>query len=279
MHFKTTKLQPFGLLIEPENPENKSIHDLDNLALKALLDSEHLIVLRGFDTFTEAEEFSDYCETFGEICLWPFGKVLELVEKENPEDHIFDNSYMPLHWDGMYREQVPETQIFHCLNAPGTDHGGGTTFVNTKLALANVSEDIRDLWGKATCTYSRKSEHYDSKTVAPILSKHPEKGFSVIRYCEPTRSEGESFINHAGFELTGIPLEDAENFIVNLNKELYSPENLYIHRWISGDIVFSDNHTLLHGRESFVKGAPRHIRRVQLLGEVPLNNPHLIYEK
>ncbi|WP_108870331.1 TauD/TfdA dioxygenase family protein [Aquimarina aquimarini] len=278
MNFIATKLYPFGLLIEPVSGQ-EDIRNIDVNELKDVLSREHLIALRGFRSFDSAENFSDYCEKFGEISLWPFGKVLELIEQDNPKDHIFDHTYIPLHWDGMYREQVPETQVFHCVNSPGIDNKGGTTFVNTKLVLEKTPESVRELWNKITCAYSRKMEFYDSKTIAPLLTKHPEKDFSVIRYCEPPHNNDESFINHPGFEVEGIPKQEIENFIENLNKILYSPENLYTHQWKTGDIVFSDNHTLLHGREAFTKGAPRHIRRVQLLGKTPLDNPHLIYTK
>lgn len=278
MNFKTTKLKPFGLLIEPVDGKD-DIRDLDINELQSRLSDEHLLALRGFRSFDSADEFSVYCETFGEISIWPFGKVLELIRHDNPKDHIFDSSYMPLHWDGMYREQVPETQVFHCVSAPGIGNRGGTTFTNTKMALEKMPEDLQESWSKISCTYSRKMEFYDSKTIAPIITKHPEKDYPVIRYCEPTLGNGESFLNHAGFEVEGVPKQGLDDFIQEINQVLYSPENLYTHQWQTGDIVFSDNHTLLHGREAFAEHAPRHIRRVQLLGDKPLDNPHLIYTK
>ncbi|WP_422090090.1 TauD/TfdA dioxygenase family protein [Tenacibaculum ovolyticum] len=278
MNFKTTKLEPFGLLIEPIIGK-ENVHDLDINELKDIISNEHLISLRGFKSFDNAEEFTIYCEKFGDICLWPFGKVLELVEQEKPKDHIFDSTYIPLHWDGMYREKVPHIQVFHCVRSPGTDNRGGTTFVNTKLVLEKTSKKIKEYWSKISCVYSRKMEFYDSKTIAPILTKHPEKDYPVIRYCEPPLDNDESFVNHPGFEVEGIPKEEVGAFIENLNKTLYAPENLYTHQWKTGDIVFSDNNTLLHGRESFVKGAPRHLRRIQLLGKNQIDNPHLIYTK
>ncbi|MFC5046559.1 TauD/TfdA dioxygenase family protein [Aquimarina hainanensis] len=278
MNFNITKLRPFGLLIEPV-PGKEDIRNIDINELKKALSDEHLLALRGFHSFDTATDFSNYCETFGEISVWPFGKVLELIEHDNPKDHIFDNSYIPLHWDGMYREQVPETQVFHCVSAPGSNNGGGTTFVNTKQVLEKTKKETLEYWNKITCIYSRKMEFYDSKTIAPILTKHPERDFSVIRYCEPPNTTDASFINHPGFAIEGIPSQEIDDFIQDLNKTLYAPENLYTHQWQTGDIVFSDNHTLLHGREPFLKGAPRHIRRVQLLGKTPLDNPHLIYTK
>ena len=112
-----TRLQPFGVLIEARQPED-DLHALSIDLLRELVWTERLIVLRGFQTFASTDAFVAYCERWGEISVWPFGKVLELIERLNPEDHIFDNNYVPLHWDGMYRLQVPEFQLFRCVKAP-----------------------------------------------------------------------------------------------------------------------------------------------------------------
>ncbi|MBY0370343.1 TauD/TfdA family dioxygenase, partial [bacterium] len=110
MHYDITRVDPFGLRLQPEG-EAFPIHQIPIERLRHLLRMYHLLVLRGFQTFSSAEAFADYCSKWGEVSIWPFGKVLELVEQKNPADHIFDNNYVPLHWDGMYRPQVPEFQI------------------------------------------------------------------------------------------------------------------------------------------------------------------------
>ncbi|WP_408074555.1 TauD/TfdA dioxygenase family protein [Legionella pneumophila] len=209
------------------------------------------------------------------LSLWPFGKVLELIEQEDPEDHIFDHSYMPLHWDGMYRPQVPEYQIFHCVKAPLPGQGGRTTFSNTILALQFASSEIKELWNKVSGTYQRKMEFYNSKTVSPIITKHPQKDFSVIRYNEPPSVDKGHFVNPPDIEFTGIDQEELDFFHRSLENALYSPDNFYAHEWQNGDIVIADNFSLLHGREGFVSRSPRHIQRVHVLSNPPFDNPGL----
>lgn len=278
MELKQTLLKPFGLLLEPERP-GADIRDLDVDIVRELLWREHLVTLRGFKTFAGAEDFSQYCEGWGPISVWPFGKVLELVERKNPEDHIFDNNYVPLHWDGMYRPQVPEFQIFHCVSAPLGDQGGRTTFSDTTRVLERASTQTRNLWAGVTGVYQRKMEYYHSKTIAPIIAKHPTRGFPVIRYCEPPREDDETFINHPDLEFTGVAEGENADFHRSLRDALYAPENFYAHSWQTGDVVVTDNHTLLHGREAFTSGAPRHLRRVHVLGRPPLDNPHLVFHQ
>lgn len=274
MQYEITKIKPFGVRIEA-NDSTQDVRDLNVEMLRTLFQTEHLVLLRGFRTFSEADDFAAYCERWGEISVWPFGKVLELIERENPQDHIFDNNYVPLHWDGMYRPKVPEYQIFHCVSAPLQGQGGRTTFSNTMLALEHAPSDSKDLWNKVTGVYQRKMEFYDSKTISPIITQHPYKGYSVIRYNEPPSDEKGRFVNPPDLEFLGISHEEREAFHRSLKEALYSPRNFYAHEWQSGDIVIADNFSLLHGREEFVTKAPRHLRRVHVLSDPPLNNPGL----
>jgi alpha-ketoglutarate-dependent taurine dioxygenase len=275
MEPKKTRIEPFGLLLEPGRPHG-DIRDVDVNLLRELLWSERLIVLRGFRTFTGAEDLSEYCERWGEISVWPFGKVLELVEHNNPEDHIFDNNYVPLHWDGMYRPQVPEFQIFHCVQAPRAGQGGRTTFSNTALALKNASDPRRALWERVTGHYQRKMEFYNSKTISPIIDTHPFRGFSVIRYNEPPLEGFGQFLNPPILEFSGVSEEELTEFHRSLREALYAPTNFYAHEWHEGDLVVADNFSLLHGREAFETKAPRHLRRVHVLSRTPLDNPRLV---
>jgi alpha-ketoglutarate-dependent taurine dioxygenase len=238
MNHKVTPLKPFGVLLEP-NGENIHVKDLDIESLRKLFWQEQLVLLRGFATFENSEDFASYCDSWGEVSIWPFGKVLELVEQDDPKDHIFDSSYVPLHWDGMYRPQVPEYQIFHCAKAPLPGQGGRTTFSNTILALKNASSESKELWSKVTGVYERKMEFYNSKTVSPVITKHPQKDFSVIRYNEPHVEDKGDFVNPPNQEFTGISPEELNTFHHSLKEALCAPENFYAHEWQTGDIVIT----------------------------------------
>lgn len=268
--------KPFGLIVEGKGID---IKEVDVTWLRELVWNERLIVLRGFRTFNGADEFANYCERWGEVSVWPFGKVLELIERNNPEDHIFDNNYVPLHWDGMYRPQVPEFQLFHCVRAPKAGQGGRTTFSNTVSALEKADSNTRQLWDKVTGHYQRKMEFYDSKTVSPIIDTHPLRGHSVIRYNEPPAKGYGNFVNPPTLDFTGVSADKVAEFHKTLKDALYAPENYYAHEWHEGDIVVADNFSLLHGREGFETKAPRHLRRVHVLSNPPLNNPRLVSHK
>ena len=274
MNFKLSKLSPFGVVVEPQTKPTH-IREVDVQSIRSLYLENHIVLLRGFETFQSSDEFADYCENWGEISVWPFGKVLELIQHENPKDHIFDSSYVPMHWDGMYRPQVPEYQIFHCVKAPLAGHGGRTTFSNTVSVLKNIDEATLKLWSKVTGIYKRKMEFYNSKTVSPIVTKHPFRDYSVVRYNEVHTAANGNFVNPPDQEFIGIPEEELESFHQSIKEALYDPANFYAHEWEQGDVVITENFTLLHGRESFVSNSPRHIQRVQVLSNPPLANTGL----
>jgi alpha-ketoglutarate-dependent taurine dioxygenase len=274
MNYRVSHLKPFGVFVEPK-AKDTNVNSLDIKILREMFLQEQLVLLRGFDTFKTSEEFSNYCELWGEISIWPFGKVLELIEQDNPEDHIFDNSYVPLHWDGMYRPQVPEYQIFHCVKAPLPGQGGRTVFSNSILALKNAPAELKEIWKKVTGIYKRKMEFYNSMTRSPIITKHPLRDFSIIRYNEPPTEEKGHFVNPPELEFTGVDRDALTAFHQNLKEVLYSPNNFYAHEWQNGDVVITDNFSLLHGREGFISKSPRHLQRVQVLSHPPFNNPGL----
>ncbi|EGU56616.1 PvcB protein [Vibrio nigripulchritudo ATCC 27043] len=274
MNYKITPLEPFGVIVEPIS-KNTSVKDLNIEKMRDLFKQRQLVLLRGFETFEESDDFADYCEGWGEISIWPFGKVLDLIQKDDPGDHIFDSSYMPLHWDGMYRPQVPEYQIFQCVKAPKPGQGGRTTFTNTIMALENAPEEHVEFWKKVIGNYERKMEFYNSRTVSPIITKHPLQDHLVIRYNEPHFEERGDLLNPPDTQFTGITQDEVEYFHQTLREALYDPLNFYAHEWQTGDIVITDNFNLLHGREAFISQSPRHIRRVQVLSNPPFDNPSL----
>jgi len=265
---------PFGKMIYP----TVGGADLDLLPVSVtrnLVREHHIVVLRGFRSFSDQEQFVRYAESWGQIMLWPFGEVLELVEHENPVDHVFDNSWMPFHWDGAFVEQIPEFQIFQCVAAPGEGHGGRTVFCDTTRMLENASTDVRALWEAATVTYQIENKsHYGGRAVSPVVVPHPDRGYPTVRYAEPIPDEI-AFHNRPSMSFAGVPTERVAELKLSLRDGLYDPRNCYAHSWQTGDVVITDNYALLHGREPYTNRCGRHLRRIHILGEPPLSNPAL----
>ncbi|EPL9570693.1 TauD/TfdA dioxygenase family protein [Providencia rettgeri] len=268
-------IKPFGLLIT----SNKAYQDISVLPINRLrqLTREHgLVILRYFQSgFANTQKLVAYSQQWGEIMMWPFGEVLDVQEQANPSDHILDNGHIPLHWDGMYRETVPEFQIFHCVLAPMVGQGGCTTFVNTEKLINELNDDTCTLWKNTVITYKTKQvTHYGGEVTSPLICLHPNGHKWVMRYNEPMRTIDEKYSEHHSLSFSGIAVGEQNHFKQNLNKLLYDPQYCYAHQWEAGDILMCDNFTLIHGRDAFFSQAPRHIQRVHIHSSPIYVNPH-----
>jgi alpha-ketoglutarate-dependent taurine dioxygenase len=261
-------LQPFGLLVMAR-ARGHSLQSLPPTWFEDRIREHRLLLLRGFAPFLDAERLSDYCATWGELMQWPFGTVLELVEHANPTDHIFDSSCVPFHWDGMYTKQLPAYQFFHCVNAIDAADGGQTIFCDSSRIWADADPAVRARWRNIVVTYTiEKVAHYGGQVTAPLVCAHPVDGSPVLRFNEPPPAEIR-FLNRPSLRFEGLSPDAVDAFVEEMRTLLYSPRYMYSHEWETGDIVIADNYVLLHGRTAFTSRAPRHVRRVHILGDPP----------
>ncbi|MFI2242067.1 TauD/TfdA dioxygenase family protein [Streptomyces chrestomyceticus] len=260
---------PFGVLITATGP-GVPVTAVPVPWLRDLTRRHHLVALRGFTAPADATELDAYARTWGEVMEWPFGTVFDVRAHQDPEDHVFDTGFMPLHWDGMYVDFVPEFQVFHCVAAPGAAEGGGTLFCDTTRVLADADEETLERWRGLTLRYrNAKVSHYGGLVVSPLIEPHPDAGFPVMRFLEPV-PDGEHIINQPDVHVDGLEGEAATAELAAIRDAAYDPRHVYVHAWQQDDIVIADNYTLLHTRVPYRRGLPRHLRRVHVLGEPPL---------
>ncbi|CDL83933.1 tyrosine isonitrile desaturase/decarboxylase [Xenorhabdus szentirmaii] len=266
-------MKPFGLLLTPNHPD-QDISTLSVDRLRELAREYLLVVLRGFRSgFTDKEKLTEYSAQWGEIMMWPFGAVLDVMEHAEPSDHVLDSGNLPLHWDGMYRETIPEFQIFHCVSAPSSAQGGRTSFTNTEKLIADASDDERERWENTTITYrTSKVTHYGGEVISPLLCLHPDGKKWVMRYNEPMDQEDGKYADHHSVVMHGLSPDEQKAREKALRERLYDPRYYYAHQWQIGDIAICDNFTLLHGREAFISHSPRHIQRVHIHGKPVCEN-------
>ncbi|CDL80228.1 tyrosine isonitrile desaturase/decarboxylase [Xenorhabdus cabanillasii] len=266
-------ITPFGVMITPNWPD-QDVATLPVDTLRELARTHLLVILRGFSSgFTDPERLTEYSRRWGEIMMWPFGTVLDVMEHQDPSDHVLDSTEIPLHWDGMYRETIPEFQIFHCVSAPEATQGGRTTFVNTEQLILDASEDERHSWKNTIITYrTSRVTHYGGEVVSPLVCLHPDGEKWVMRYNEPMAVDSEKYSDHHAVEFAGFSSEQQKVLEKELKSRLYEPRYFFAHQWQTGDIAISDNFTLLHGRESFVTRSSRHLQRVHIHGTPICNN-------
>lgn len=251
------QISPFGLIVTPGRPDVDLSHFSGGL-VKKLIASNRILIFRGFPPL-EADAFTRFSEHFGEILEWEFGAVNDLVVHDEARNYLYTNHAVPFHWDGAFIGTPPHYIIFHCDLAPAPGDGGETLFCDTTRVLDHAPAEQRALWEQIVITYStEKIVHYGGTFSSPVIVKHPFEQTAVLRYAEPVVD-----LNPVTLSIAGVA--DRAGFIDDLGRRLRDPRCCYSHRWLAGDLVVADNHTLLHAREAFRAGAARHIRRVNVV--------------
>lgn len=254
-------LAPFGLVVEAaDGPVD--LRGVSPAVVAGLTVEHRVLVLRGFPLL-EVDELVAYCERWGDVLTWDFGKVLELVVRENPKNYLFAGGPVPYHWDGAFAASTPDFFLFQCRHA-SVGGGGETVFCDTTRAVRAVAPERLAAWSDVSVTYrTAKEAHYGGDVTWRLVSTHPRTGERILRYAEPLPPE--EFLNPLSVRVAGLVDGSVDGLLGELRELLYRPEFCYAHEWRDGDIVVVDNHSLLHGRRAFRGDVSRRLERIQII--------------
>jgi taurine dioxygenase len=87
----------------------------------------------------------------------------------------------------------------------------------------------------------------------PVISEHPRLGLPVLLVCQQQTDR-----------IIGVTPSESEELLADLFERLYAPDNVYVHRWRTGDLLVWDNLAIQHGRPAFADGSERTLRRVTI---------------
>jgi alpha-ketoglutarate-dependent taurine dioxygenase len=196
----------FGLLIEPG--DQNSLPKISVGALRILARKHQLLVLRGFDVLCD-DEFVKYCSEWGELFEWNFGFLLDLIEHPEPRNYLFTSGKVPMHWDGAFREHVPEFQIFRCVDS-AAGCGGETLFADTHSIVEGATPEQLKRWRSIAISYKTEQvAHYGGCFTSPLICRHPRSSRAVIRYGEPA-DEATSKLNPFEVSFAGVDEQETE---------------------------------------------------------------------
>ncbi|WP_067460051.1 FAD-dependent oxidoreductase [Actinomadura macra] len=261
--WQRSDLTPFGVVLLAD--DTADLADLPSQWLKELLLREHLILLRRFTGAETIDQLEEFACRLGEPVLWGDRPAMSVRAQSNPDDHVNETGFLPIHWDGMYKPDTPDFQVFQCLRSvDAAVTGGATLFSDTTKVMADADPGTRSLWRSLTFRYDRPlGEEIISRT-CPLVVEHPHTGQPTLRFTEPV-PEGTTIINPPRITLERVPAgHDTTEIMRRLQEVLYDPRHMYAHHWQDGDIVLTDNRSLLHTREPYPPGAERHLLRVHI---------------
>lgn len=258
---KLERLDPFGIAI---TVVDKAVDRLDVAALQDLLGEHGLVLVRNLTAPTRDELLAlarSFDSGHAKLLEWDFGPVMEMRREPSPSNYLFSAERVPFHWDGAFH-RVPSCLVFHCLAAPTPGGGGETLFADAAALWRRATPDERQQWMQIRLVYeTEKKAHYGGRIETDMVRTHPRTGANIVRFAEEVETE----LNPVSLGIIGLPECDVAAFVRTMTDRLYDPSYCYSHSWQDGDLLFVDNHRLLHGRRGFLVDSPRHLRRVQIL--------------
>jgi len=252
---------------------------LDNAAFERIRQAwyEGLILLFRNQALDEKQQ-ADFAARFGEL-----GKVLNkhggsgsypgvmyisnIVENGRLIGALPDGE-MYFHSDQCYVERPAMATMLYAMEIPS--RGGNTLFANMYRAYDALPHSVKQrLEGrKALNVYDyRNSATTRGAAVAgdsprcahPVFRTHPDTGRKAVYVNRlMTRS------------IEGLPQTESTELLELLFEHCERAEFVYEHRWTPGDLILWDNRCTLHARTDFDASERRKLRRVALLGEVPV---------
>lgn len=239
------------------NFEEKS--SLTDLPVRELVLQHRLVLIRGLGQFSAPEFEQTVAQMAGgyqNLLRWDFGWLMEVREYEIKHNYLFTAEAVPMHWDGAFHVS-PFILAFQCAEAASS--GGGTTFCDTTRVWQAATTDEQAEWSRLSLTLqTEKKAHYGGTKTMPLVNRHPVSGEVILRAAERVTTQ------YNPVEVT-IEGNSSRDWLSDFAERFYDPRFAQTHNWQAGDILFADNHALLHGRQAFSGAGRRCLRRVQIL--------------
>ena len=252
-------------LTQPVSPA-----ELDTLR-RALQD--HLVlVIRGQSL--NSEEYLTAIRLFGD----PMQQHLtDWLMPEHPEIAILDSRQIPASPDGKVRQpgsrdwhtdstnfaRPPKITALYAISLPSS--GGDTGFANMHMAYDELPEakqaklSAMQTLNKAEDRVYIAAEHKNKGQIHPLIRTHPETGRKAI-YIHPGKAE----------RFVGMEPEESLTFMNELMETVIQPEICYRHKWQVGDLLLSDNRSVVHyAYDDYDHAEGRVMHRVILEGDIP----------
>lgn len=184
------------------------------------------------------------------------------------------------HTDVTFVVQPPSFSVLRSLTIPPV--GGDTLWANTATAYASMPVELRELADKLRVLHTNEFDYAEFanrvqnldpkfvkrfstfastvyKTIHPVVRVHPETG--------------ERSLLLGGFArgFVGYRTHDFEVLRNLFQAHITKPEHTVRWNWQAGDLIIWDNRSTQHYAASDYGSEARHVRRVTVVGEVPVS--------
>ncbi|KAI1324201.1 Clavaminate synthase-like protein [Xylariaceae sp. FL0255] len=268
-------LYPCGIMIKPTNPASGyTLSSVDMQKVRILAETSSPIVLRGFANTKDRRTYIAKAYDLGEIFMW---KSLVTVVKDaantDPGSSVaFSSEAMPMHFDGIFKvvkvkdeatgkekkvSDPPRMQYFVSQSAaqPGD---GYTLFSSSDLFVKYLPQayPIEKL-ERLRWTVDSYGHYHHQISDIPLVVRHPTRDTPCMRWHSPWPKYKTAF-GHAEITIDN----GSQNVIPLVDGLLYDRRVCLRFSWEEGDVLVSDNMSMLHTRTSFNNTKPRELWRI-----------------
>lgn len=268
-------LYPAGLMIRPANgAKSLGIEDIDALKVRQLAEHNSPVIVRDFAQTKHRERFVAKAHDMGIPTPWKFGLVLEVKDHGSTGqglNNVLSQEWMPFHFDGMFKTEKrtredgseylhpnpPRFQTFVAVT-PSPKNTGYTLFSSSRLVFQHLPQD-KPLEYLKKLTWSVRTPSFGNAHMKqlPLVADHPETKQPCLCFHERWPQE------KTQFDPTHVEIENGDESVCEVLESLLHDRRVcYWHSWEEGDLLVSDNLSMMHTRSSFQAGVDRELWRI-----------------
>lgn len=186
------------------------------------------------------------------------------------KDGILGNSEVSFHSDYAYTPQPTLAISLHGLTCPYETTS--TRFASGVRALDKLPAELRErverLEGVNLFAADEKALG-SRQTLDDYPEDFPRQVHPLVLTDEMTGQQALYTTQMYCAAIVGMPQDEANALLEQLHGYLYSPDNIYIHRWREGDFVIWSNQRIHHARGALDPANERTLRRVCITNADP----------
>lgn len=269
-------LYPCGLVVTPKHPHlHYPLWSVDMQKVRKLAEVCSPVILRGFQHTRDRRTFIAKAHDLGTILPWKTGVIQEVKYEGNNDpksSNTVSSEAMPMHYDGIFKmkeedapvtgmvrevSDVPRFQYFACQAAakPGS---GATLFASSDLLVRYLPKEWT-IDRLSNIRWSCTSEGYFPCHLddLPLIVSHPATGQPCLRWHQawPQWRTASGAVE--------VRIQNEPSSLVNLIDELMYDRRVCLRfEWQEGDVVVSDNFTMMHTREGSDSKEERELWRI-----------------
>jgi taurine dioxygenase len=250
------------------------------LELKQALRNYHILIFKNQNL--NDEQFLNFAFNFGSLFVPPDnipvlasqpGITPSIIPISNVDGGYTGTGELSFHSDHKWTPYPSSGSLLYALEVPQT--GGDTYWLNLNIAYESLDQPTKDrIADLQLITYNpflnqpgapRSKYRYDQNIPLispvfphPLVRTHPESGKKILNLDYSTE-----------VEIVGLAPQEGSELVEQLRQHLNQPQFYYQHKWSVGDIVYWDNQSTLHYRQSFDPSQRRVMKRISLAGSRP----------